>query len=127
MPDKELVMYSRSTPCPFVATAKQVLIKANIPFRELLIDQDETARQRVREWTGFDSVPTLIVATSGEVLPYEKQEPLESGSSPRGIDRGTMITEPGAAQLEAWLQKHGLLATNTPSTTHRKSTDRFSW
>ncbi|HLA45128.1 MAG TPA: glutaredoxin [Aggregatilineales bacterium] len=123
MPDKELVMYSRSTPCPFVATAKQVLVKENLPFRELLIDEDDTARQRVRQWTGFDSVPTIIIAVEGQILPYEKQEPLEEGHSPRGIDRGSMITEPSAAQLQTWLQKHGLLEVDT----QQNREDHFSW
>jgi len=105
----ELVMYSRTRPCPFVRTAKRVLDRENIPYREIFIDQDPEAEQRVIAWTGFKSVPTIIVARPGEVLPYEEPEPL-TAPSPRGIDRGSMITEPGEVTFEKWLRKHGFLA-----------------
>ena len=68
----ELVMYSRTRSCPFVRTAKRVLDRENIPYREIFIDQDPEAEQRVIAWTGFKSVPTIIVARPGEVLPYEE-------------------------------------------------------
>jgi glutaredoxin len=108
MPQKELVMYSRSTPCPFVSIAKQVLAKEGVPYREIFIDRDEQAHRRVIDWTGFASVPTLIVTADGDDLPIEAEAPLESGLSPRGIDRGTMITEPDIVQLTTWLDRHGL-------------------
>ena len=41
--------------------------------------------------------------------PYEDPDPLEEGNSPRGVDRGTMITEPGEMKLEDWLKKHGFM------------------
>jgi len=53
-------------------------------------------------------VPTIIVARPGEDLPFEEPTPL-TGDSPRNIDRGSMITEPGEIQLEEWLRKHGVL------------------
>ncbi|MBN1680820.1 MAG: glutaredoxin family protein [Anaerolineae bacterium] len=102
----ELVMYSRLSSCPFVRTAKRVLDRENIPYREIYIDEDDTAKQRVIDWTGYRAVPTIIVAHPGEDLPYEDPEPLPQGSSPRGIDRGSMITEPGELKLEKWLRKH---------------------
>jgi glutaredoxin len=104
----ELVMYSRFSPCPFVRTAKRVLERENVPYREIYIDQDPTAKQRVLDWTGFQSVPTIIVANPGEDLPYEEPAPLID-ESPRGIDRGSMITEPGEIQLEKWLKKHSFI------------------
>jgi glutaredoxin len=106
--DFELVMYSRTSSCPFVRTAKRVLARENISYREILIDEDDDARQRVLEWTGYQSVPTLVVARPGEDLPYEDPAPL-GGESPRGVDRGSMITEPGEIKLENWLKKHGFL------------------
>jgi glutaredoxin len=109
MSNKELVMYARSFSCPFVTLAKRVLDDYHVDYREIHIDKDGTARQRVLDWTGFLSVPTLVVAESGEDLPYEQQEPLEKGRSPRGIDRGTMITEPSANDLTQWLQRHGFI------------------
>lgn len=109
MIEYEIVMYSRFSPCPYVRSAKRVLERAGIPYREIYIDEDPTAKQRVIEWTGFQSVPTIILARPGEIFPFEPPAPLEPGASPRGIDRGTMITEPGEYQLEDWLQKHGFL------------------
>ena len=36
----ELVMYSRSSSCPFVSLAKRVLDDYHVPYREIYIDQD---------------------------------------------------------------------------------------
>lgn len=110
MADFELVMYSRTRSCPYVRAAKRVLDREKIPYREIFIDQDEDAKARVLEWTGYQSVPTIIIARPGEDLPYEDPEPLEEGESPRGIDRGSMITEPGEMKLEDWLRKHDFMA-----------------
>ncbi len=110
MADYELVMYTRTRSCPYVRTAKRVLERENVPYREIFIDEDENAKTRVVEWTGFQSVPTLIVARPGEDVPHEDPVPLDAGVSPKGIDRGTMITEPGEIKLESWLRKHGFIA-----------------
>lgn len=107
--EKELVMYSRTTGCPFVGLAKRVLSDHKLPYREIFIDRNEEARERVLQWTGFLSVPTLIVARTGEDLPYDLPDDLPIGASPRGIDRGPMITEPGMEQLTTWLHKHGFI------------------
>jgi glutaredoxin len=107
--DYELVMYSRTRTCPFVRTAKRVLDREGIAYREVLIDEDSAAEQRVIDWTGYKSVPTIIIVRLGEDLPYEDPAPLEAGTSPRGVDRGTMITEPGEMTLETWLKKHGFM------------------
>lgn len=106
---RELVMYSRTTGCPFITLAKRVLTDYAVPYREVFIDRDTTARQRVLEWTGFLSVPTLIIAETGSDLPYEEPPPLPTGSSPRGINRGAMITEPNMDQLLKWLAQHGFV------------------
>lgn len=104
----EVVMYSRTSPCPYVRVAKRVMSQANIPYREIHIDEDPAAKQRVLDWTGFQSVPTLVIARPGEVLPYEEPAPLD-GASPKGVDRGSMITEPSEIKLENWLKKHGFI------------------
>ena len=67
-------------------------------------------RRRVRGWVGFESVPTIIIAEGESVEPFETPAPLSAGSSPRGVDRGSMITEASRVQLRAWLVKHGFLA-----------------
>jgi len=105
--DYEIVMYSRFSPCPYVRTAKRLLDREGIPYREIYIDEDPAAKQRVIEWTGFQSVPTIILALPGELVPYVPPQPLAPGASPRGIDRGSMITEPSESQLENWLRQHG--------------------
>ncbi len=106
----ELVMYNRRKPCPWVVLAKQTLQLHGVAWREVLIDEDEDARRRLLDWVGFLSVPTLIVAAPGSDLPLEQPAALAAETSPRGIDRGSMITEPGMAQLSAWLQRNGLLS-----------------
>ncbi len=106
---KQLVMYSRTTGCPFISVAKRVLDDYALSYHEIFIDKDMDARQRVQEWTGFLSVPTLIVAESGDVLPYAKPQAIEHGSSPRGINRGTMITEANIEQLVTWLMQNGFI------------------
>ena len=108
--EKELVMYTRTYGCPYVSTAKRVLSQHEVPYREIFIDRDKEARDRVLAWTGFLSVPTLVVTANGHDLPIHDPAPLPKGASPRGIDRGDMITEAGAEALMAWLQKHEFIA-----------------
>ena len=107
--EKELVMYSRTLGCPYISIAKKTLAEYNIPFREIYIDKDDKARQHVLNWTGFLSVPTLIIANRGEDLPYQVPSHLNQGASPRGINRGSMITEASRDELIIWLQQHGLI------------------
>jgi glutaredoxin len=109
MPDKELVIYSRTYGCPFVTIAKRVLSRHNVPYREIFIDKDEQAKARVIAWTGFQSVPTMVIAHAGDIAPYEPVAPLPAGTSPRGIDRGAMLTEGNADEVTAWLTKHGFI------------------
>jgi glutaredoxin len=105
----ELIMYTRTAPCPFVTLAKRVLSDYTVSYREVFIDKDDDARERVVEWTGFLSVPTLVVAETGSLLPFSDPSPLPRGASPRGIDRGAMLTEPSSNELARWLLKHGFI------------------
>lgn len=106
---RDLIMYTRTSSCPFVTLAKRVLGDYHVDYREVFIDRDDEARQRVVMWTGFLSVPTLVAVEPGNLLPYEEPSPLARGTSPRGIDRGVMITEPGIDELTRWLQRHGFI------------------
>lgn len=108
MPNR-LIMYARSVGCPSVSIARRVLQDQAILYEEIHIDQDPIAKERVIEWTGFNSVPTLVIAADDDVMPITPPDALEPGASPRGIDRGSMITEPNRTELEDWLAKHGLL------------------
>lgn len=111
MSTNRLVMYSRSAfMCPYVKIAERVFKKYSVEYTEVDIDQDEAARQRVINWTGFLSVPTLVIAAEDSTMPIEEPEPLSKGRSPRGIDRGYMLTEPSAKQLETWLYKHNIIS-----------------
>lgn len=103
-------MYTRTSGCPFVTVAKRVFADHALTYREVFIDKDSEARQRVLKWTGFLAVPTIVAALPGEILPFEEPEPLPKGTSPRGINRGAMITEPSIPELTAWLRQHGILA-----------------
>ncbi|MBN1309852.1 MAG: glutaredoxin family protein [Anaerolineae bacterium] len=107
--DKEIVVYSRTSFCPYIAKAHRVFEKHNVPYREIMIDQDEEAARRVETWTGFRSVPTIIIARTGEDVPYEEPASLPPGTGPRGIDRGSMITEAYEDDLAAWLKKNGFI------------------
>ena len=71
----ELVMYSRTFGCPFISVAKRVLSDYALAYREIYIDKDMAARARVQDWTGFLSVPTLVVAEAGSDLPYAPPRP----------------------------------------------------
>jgi len=110
MTDHRLIVYSRTTPCPFMTVAKRTLKDYRVDYVEVFIDQDEEAKRRVVAWTGFLSVPTLVVAAPGSMLPIAEPEPLEKGRSPRGIDRGFMITEANSRELERFLLKHGFIS-----------------
>jgi glutaredoxin len=106
---KELVIYTRTTYCPYQARASRVFEQHDLHPREILIDMDQTAMDRVIHWTGFKSVPTIIAAPPGGDMPIEEPAPLARGASPRGVDRGSMITEATEDELIAWLRKHGFI------------------
>lgn len=107
--DKELIVYGRTFPCPDLARSQRFLNKQNIPYRMIHIDEDEQAGQLVEDLVGHRSVPTIIVARKGDVLPIEPPAPLPTGRSARSFDRGTVITEPSDEALGSFLQRHGLL------------------
>ncbi|MGF1504059.1 MAG: glutaredoxin family protein [Anaerolineae bacterium] len=106
--DKEVVVYARTTGCPYQSIAERVFERYDVPRRMIWIDEDPAAMERVLKWTGYQSVPTIVIAEPGEDLPVSEPDPITG--SPRGIDRGAMITEPSRRELTAWLRKHGLIA-----------------
>lgn len=110
--DKELVMYSRTLGCPYISIAKKTLSEYNVSFRERYIDKDDEARQYVLDVTGFLSVPTLVVANIGDDYPYAPPSNLPTDTSPRGVNRGTVITEATRDELIIWLRQHGFIGGN---------------
>jgi len=108
--EKEIVMYVRTSYCPLVALARDIMQRYTVPYREINIDDDTLFAARVKEWTHHYSVPTIIITNPGEETPHEDFLPRPTEWSIKGYDRGSMITEPNNQQLEDWLHKHDFLA-----------------
>ena len=73
------------------------------------IDSDREALRKVIEWTGHESVPTLVIADDDDGIdPAMAPRPLPRGRGPRGVDRGSMLTEPNPGQVEKFLQRNGI-------------------
>jgi glutaredoxin len=108
--EKELIVYGRTFPCPDLARSERFLNSRNVPYRMVHIDQDEEAGELVERYVGHRSVPTIVVARKGDVLPIEEPAPLPRGRPVRSVDRGTLITEPSDEALGSFLQRHGLLS-----------------
>jgi glutaredoxin len=106
---KQLVVYFTAW-CPSCQDAQAALSEWGVEARRVNIARDRDAAERVRMLTGFESVPTLVVVDGDGVDPIEAPLPLPPGKGPRGIDRGTVLTEPTRTQMRTWLIKHGFLA-----------------
>ncbi len=89
--------------------AREVLKRSRVPYREINIEADQEAAAKVKGWTGFHSVPTMVVAEGESLDPALPLEPFPQGASPRGLDRGGMITEPSAEELRRFLRRHGFM------------------
>ena len=106
---KQLVVYM-SPWCGSSADTQRALKEWGVPARFVNVKEDRDAAARLRNWVGFESVPTVILADEGCVEPCEPPATLSVGVSPRGVDRGCMITEASRVQLKTWLIKNGLLS-----------------
>lgn len=107
--DKDIIIYHRSTGCPYSTLAKKVFKREGLSYREIYFDKDPEAEKNIREWTGgYLPAPTIVLAKKDEVLPYRPPDPL-TRRSPRGVDRGSMISEPNATQLRKWLEGQGMI------------------
>jgi hypothetical protein len=65
---KELVMYSRTYGCAYITLAKPVFDDYAVDYREIFIDRDSDARDRVLAWTGFLTAPVgnrFFIALAG--------------------------------------------------------------
>jgi mycoredoxin len=105
---KEVVVYM-SPWCSSSADTQRALAEWGVPAKFVNIKEDRAAASRLREMVGFESVPTVVLAETGCVEPCEPPAPLPRGSSPRGVDRGSLITEATRIQLRGWLIKQGFL------------------
>ncbi len=107
--EKELIVYGRTFPCPDFTRSQRFLNTKNVAYRLIHIDKDPEAGELVERYVGHRSVPTIVVARKGDVLPIEEPAALPEGRSARSFDRGTMITEPSDEALGKFLERHGLL------------------
>lgn len=105
---REVVVYM-SPWCSSSADTQRALAEWGVPARFVNIKEDRAAAARLREMVGFESVPTVICADAGNVEPCEPPTALAKGGSPRGVDRGSVITEASRVQLRSWLVKQGFL------------------
>lgn len=104
-----LVVYGSSIPCPDMARFQWWLQRNEVAAIEFVdIHREEWAYDRVIEWVGHASVPTLVIASDDDLDPIEPPTPLEHGQRVRGFDRGTMLTEPNPGQIEGFLQRNGI-------------------
>ncbi len=106
---RQVVVYM-SPWCGSSADTQRALSEWGVPATFVNIKEDRAAAARLRGWVGFESVPTVIVAEDGSVEPFESPAELAAGKSPRGLDRGSLITEATRVQLRSWLVKHGILS-----------------
>lgn len=107
--EKEIVMYVRNSYCSSVALARDLLNRYEVPYREIDIDTDPAMAARVKDWTWHYSVPTIVIAETGQEIPYTDFLPRPTHRTIKGYDRGPMITEPNNRDLENWLYKHDFL------------------
>ena len=107
---KEIIIYSQAGYSPFTALARDLLTRYQIPFREINITSQSGQRDSLRHWSGDITLPTLVVTEPGADTPITPPLSLESGQPSRGLDRGSLISEPNNQQLENWLHKHGFLS-----------------
>lgn len=106
---REIVLYSRATRCSDVDHVRARLQEWNLPFREIDIEADAQAALRLEGWTGFLSVPTVVIAEDGSDEPYQEPAGLTPNQNPRNVDRGAIITEPSTANLRVFLEHNGFV------------------
>ena len=79
---KRLVVYMSSW-CGNSLDTQRALREWNVPAHFINIKEDRAAAGRVKAWTGFESVPTLVISQGESVEPAEPPLPLTAGRSPR--------------------------------------------
>ena len=104
-----LVVYTRTTQCPYWDRAKAFLDAHNVPYQMLNIELDPAAAQRLHGWLGNLTVPTMVIAAENSVEPFFPPAPLADDQSAHGVDRGTMFTEPSDRRLEIFLRRHRIM------------------
>lgn len=109
MSAKEIIVYASGERVHEVETINHILSIYDVPHREISVDRDPAALGRVLLWTGRRSVPTLVAAQPGQDDPYQPPRPVKSWDAGRGVDRGSIISEPSENELLMWLRHQGFL------------------
>jgi glutaredoxin len=105
---RQVVVYM-SPWCSSSSDTQRALKEWGVPATFINVKEDRSAASRLREMVGFESVPTVVLVETGCVEPCEPPTPLPKGTSPRGVDRGSLITEATRVQLRSWLVKQGVI------------------
>ena len=105
---KQLVVYITSW-CPGCRHAQDALAELGLAARYVNIGRDTEAAGLLRALTGFESVPTFVIVAGEGFDPITPPAALPAGKGPRGVDRGSVLTEPAEAPLREWLVKNGFL------------------
>lgn len=108
-PERELLIYGRSTFCPDLVKIKRYLFQQQVPYRQVNVDENREAAHILEQLIGTRTVPTLVIATPGSYYPFAPPAPLPPGTPPRNFDRETLVQEPQEALLAAWIERHQLV------------------
>lgn len=104
-----LLMFTRERTCPDQELTRLCLREFDVEPVEVNISRDRDAARMLMEQVGALAVPTFIVADEyGE--PISPPLPVTAGQSVRGVDRGSIISEPSREGLHAFLVKHNFLS-----------------
>ena len=99
---KRLVMYM-SPWCSTSADTQRALNEWQVAATMVNIKEDRAAAARVKEWVGFESSPTLLIAEGDSLEPYEPPAPLAAGKSPLGSIAAACSPKPrGPSCAHGW-------------------------
>ncbi len=107
-PQRDLVIYGRSSFCPDLVKGKVWLHSWGVPYRQINIDLDEEAAFKLDSWLGTRTIPTYVVAERNEIDPATPPADADL-SNLRNTDRGAMLHEAEEPVLYAWLIRNGFL------------------
>ncbi|MGE3961753.1 MAG: glutaredoxin family protein [Dehalococcoidia bacterium] len=103
-----VVVYGSSVPCPDMARFGWWLDRHEVDAMVIRdVHRDREAMEILLGLTGGNaSVPTLVITDDDEWLPLRPPSPLAGRL--RGVDRGTVLTEPNPGQIAGFLRANGI-------------------
>ena len=106
---RHIILYGEQAYNPFVALARDLLNRYNIPFTEVEARKDKAVAAQVTTLVGELLLPTLLLAEPNETSPYTPADAPHPDRPLTGQDRGSLISTPNNRQLENWLHRHKFL------------------